>query len=63
MNDHEWEVRVTIYADGRMVGFVDALGGDLDFAWQSVATGVERRQIDGLTRWGREVLDIEADPA
>lgn len=43
--DGEWEIRTTIYRNGRRVATADALGDDYDFAVQTVVTNLERRDI------------------
>ena len=64
MSEHEFEVRITIYADGRRVGVADALGSSLDQAVFAATTDIACGQISDLTRWGREVLNPESgDPS
>jgi hypothetical protein len=41
-----WEIRTAIYRNGRKVAFADALGDDYDFAVGTVATHLERRDVD-----------------
>ena len=42
----DWDIRVTIYRNGKRIATCDALGGDYDFAVQSVVTNLERRDVD-----------------
>lgn len=44
--DGRWEVRVTIYRNGRRVGTADAVGESYDFAVASVTTDLELRRVD-----------------
>lgn len=38
----EWEIRATIYRNGKKVAFTDALGDGYSFAVQTVVTNLER---------------------
>ena len=60
MSEHEFELRVTIYADGKRVGTCDQLGSSLTHALGGLETALQRGEVDQLTRWGREVLDAES---
>ena len=59
MSEHEFELRVTIYADGKRVGTCDQLGSSLEHAVVGLETALQRGEVDALTRWGRKVLDAE----
>lgn len=41
----DWEIRVSIYRNGRRVAFVDALGEDFDFTAHSIMNALERREV------------------
>lgn len=41
----DWEIRATIYRNGRKIAFTDALGDSYDFALNTVVTNLERRDI------------------
>ncbi|QQG96190.1 hypothetical protein HBE99_04410 [Mycobacteroides chelonae] len=42
----DWEIRVSIYRNGRKIATADRLGGDFEFAVQSVGTALERRDVE-----------------
>lgn len=41
-----WEIRTTIYRNGRKVAISDAHGSSYDFARDTVVTNLERRDVD-----------------
>lgn len=41
----EWEIRATIYRNGRKIAFADGLGISYDHALNTVETNLERRDV------------------
>jgi len=42
----EWEIKTSIFCNGKAVGFIDAHGPTYEFAVDTVVTGLERREFD-----------------
>ncbi|HMT33672.1 MAG TPA: hypothetical protein PKA99_13670 [Dermatophilaceae bacterium] len=60
MGEIEWELRCTIYADGKRVGTCDVLADSLPDASWNLSTELATGGIQMLTRHGRKVLDHQS---
>lgn len=53
----EWDLRVTIYANGRRVGSCDVFGDTLEQASWNLGTELATGRVQKVTRHGRKMLD------
>jgi len=43
--DGDWEIKVSIYRNGRRVAFADAAGDDFEFTAYTIMNALERREV------------------